>query len=192
MPDIMSLLACVSQCLDSTTIRQLARVSEAMLAMSGRVTMRGMARWAGTGGSLSDDPTFFTTSLSWGKFQWVLIRHHLLDQDDVIVLGGDDVVVTKSGKTPMVGAVFFLLVWQSRPRTVFSESIPDQCQTSHLLPGHDGTTGPAAPPPPAEVRQENILWETGPPEREQKSASARGELSPYLCFVQERSGVYCR
>ena len=51
MPDIMSLLACVSQCLDSTTIRQLARVSEAMLSMSGRVTMRGMARWAGKGGS---------------------------------------------------------------------------------------------------------------------------------------------
>jgi len=51
MPDIMSLLACVSPCLDSTTIRQLARVSEAMLSMSGRVTMRGMARWAGKGGS---------------------------------------------------------------------------------------------------------------------------------------------
>ena len=51
MPDIMILLACVSQCLDGTTMRQLARVSEAMLSMSGRVTMRGIARWAGQGGS---------------------------------------------------------------------------------------------------------------------------------------------
>ena len=46
MPAIMVLFACLSQCLDRTTIRQLHRVAEAMLAMTGRVTMRGMARWA--------------------------------------------------------------------------------------------------------------------------------------------------
>src|SRR6476620_12118127 len=79
-------------------MRQLARVSEAMLAMSGRVTMRGMARWAGTGGSSRTLQRFFTTSLSWGTVPWVLMRHHLLEPDDVIVLGGDDVVVTKAGK----------------------------------------------------------------------------------------------
>ena len=50
MPDIMVLFACLSQCLDRTTIRQLHRVVEAMLAMTGRVTMRGMARWADKGG----------------------------------------------------------------------------------------------------------------------------------------------
>jgi len=37
----------------------------------------------------------------------VLIRHHLLDHDDVIVLGGDDVVVTKSGKKTHGLARFF-------------------------------------------------------------------------------------
>jgi putative transposase len=77
MSDIMVLFACVSPCLDRTTMRQLARVSEAMLAMSGRVTMRGIARWAGQGGSYRTIQRFFTTSLSWGMVQWVLIRHHL-------------------------------------------------------------------------------------------------------------------
>jgi len=99
MPDIMVLFACLSQCLDCTTIRQLRRVTEAMLAMTGRVTMRGMARWAGQGGSYRTIQRFFTTSVNWGKVQWLLIRHHLLDQDDVILMGGDEVVVTKSGKT---------------------------------------------------------------------------------------------
>ena len=79
MPDIMVLFACCSQCLDRTTIRQLCRVAEAMLSMTGRVTMRGMARWADKGGSYRTMQRFFTTSLSWGTLQWVLIRHHLFE-----------------------------------------------------------------------------------------------------------------
>ena len=98
LPDMMLVVACLSQCLDPTTLRQLSRVIEAMLAMTGRVTMRGMARWAGKGGSYRTIQRLFTTSLSWATLQWVLIRHHLLESDDVILMGGDDVVVTKSGQ----------------------------------------------------------------------------------------------
>ena len=98
MPDMMLVVACLSQCLDPTTLRQLSRVTEAMLAMTGRVTMRGISRWAGKGGSYRTIQRFFTTGLSWATLPWVLIRHQLLEPDDVIVMGGDDVVVTKSGK----------------------------------------------------------------------------------------------
>ena len=98
MPDIMVLFACFSQCLDRTTIHQLYRVAEAMLAMTGRVTRRGLARWADKGGSYRTMQRLFTTSLSWGPRQWVLIRHHRCEHDDVFVKGGDEVVVTKSGK----------------------------------------------------------------------------------------------
>jgi putative transposase len=98
MPDIMLVVACLSQCLDTTTLRHLSRVTEAMLAMTGRVTMRGMARWAGKGGSYRTVQRFFTTSISWTTLQWVLIRHYVCLPDDVILIGGDDVVVTKSGK----------------------------------------------------------------------------------------------
>lgn len=78
-----------------------------MLAMTGRVTMRGLARWAGTGGSYRTIQRFFPTSINWATRQWVLIRHHLLEPDDVIVLGGDDVVVTKAGKHPYGWERFF-------------------------------------------------------------------------------------
>ena len=40
----------------------------------------------------------FNTTVSWGKVQWLIIAHHLLDQEDVVLLAGDEVVVTKSGK----------------------------------------------------------------------------------------------
>src|SRR5207245_10199317 len=80
MPDIITVFACLSQCLNATTLRQLGRVTEAMLAMTGRVTMRGIARWAGPGGSYRTVQRLFTTRLSWDKLQWLLIRHHLLDQ----------------------------------------------------------------------------------------------------------------
>ena len=98
MPDMMLVVACLSQCLDPTTLRPLSRVTEAMLAMTGRVTMRGISRWAGKGGRYRTIQRFFTTGLSWATLPWVLIRHQLLEPDDVIVMGGDDVVVTKSGK----------------------------------------------------------------------------------------------
>ncbi len=64
MPDIIPVLACVSQCLDATVLRQLGRIIEAMLSMSGRVTMRGISRWAGPGGSYRTVQLFFTTPIS--------------------------------------------------------------------------------------------------------------------------------
>src|SRR6476660_26724 len=97
MPDIIIVLTCLSQYLAPTTLRQLSRVTEAMLSMTGRVTMKGMSRWTGQGGSYRTVQRFFNTSLSWCKLQWLLIRTHLLDEDDVIVAAGDDVVTTKSG-----------------------------------------------------------------------------------------------
>ena len=98
MADIMGLFACCSQCLERPPIRRLRRVGEALLSLTGRVTMQGMARWADKGGSDRTLPRFFTTSLRWGTLQWVLSRHHLCEHADGFVMGGDEVVVTKSGK----------------------------------------------------------------------------------------------
>jgi hypothetical protein len=35
----------------------------------------------------------------WCQLNWRLIRHHLVDAEDVVVMSGDHVVVTTSGKT---------------------------------------------------------------------------------------------
>jgi hypothetical protein len=80
-------------------LRQLGRVIEAMLAISGHVTMRGLSRWSGKGGSYRTIQRFFNTRLNWCHLQWLLIRQHLLDADEVVVMSGDYVVVTKAGQT---------------------------------------------------------------------------------------------
>ena len=64
MLDIMIILGCVSQCLDTTALRQLTRMTEAMLSMTGRVTMLGVSRWAGQGGSYRTVQRFFHASIN--------------------------------------------------------------------------------------------------------------------------------
>ena len=98
MPDIMVLLACLSQCIEPTPLRQLGRVIEAMLSMSGQMTMRNLARWSSKDSSYRTIQRFFNTSLNWCHLNRLLIRHHVVDADDVVLMSGDHVVVTKSGK----------------------------------------------------------------------------------------------
>ncbi len=99
MPDIINVLQCLSQSLDNTTLRQLGYIVSAMLAMTGRVTMLGISRWTeDKGGSYRTIQRFFNTKIEWAKANWFLIRHHLLDPEDTILIAGDETVVTKSGK----------------------------------------------------------------------------------------------
>src|SRR2546427_4632299 len=62
------------------------------------------------GGSLLLQP------LHWGTLQWVLIPHHLFEPEDVILMGGDDVVVRKTGKHAYgLDRVFFSLYCEVAP-----------------------------------------------------------------------------
>ena len=49
--DILSLLQCLQPSLTRTTVSQLSHIVLALLTMSGRVTMLGIARWTEVGGS---------------------------------------------------------------------------------------------------------------------------------------------
>jgi putative transposase len=92
MTDIMMVFACLNQSLHPTALRQLTVVAQAMLAMTGRVTMLGLSRWAGKGGSYRSIQRFFNTTVSWSSLQWLLIRRHLWDPGEIMVAAGDDVV----------------------------------------------------------------------------------------------------
>lgn len=98
MFDILTLLQCLVPEIKVTTMRQLSRIIMAMLAMSGRVTMLGISRWAGTGGSYRTVSRFFHTVIPWAKVFWVFFRQHLFSPNDVYLLAGDEVVITKAGK----------------------------------------------------------------------------------------------
>ena len=112
MPDILALLLCLHSCLPMTTIRQLSRITLALLCMTGRVTMLGISRWSGAGGSYRTVQRCFATAIPWAHLLWVFFRQHLLRPDDVYLLAGDEVVVTKAGKKTFGVDRFFSSVYQ--------------------------------------------------------------------------------
>jgi putative transposase len=95
--DILALLQCLQPTVTKTTLRQCSRVVLAMLVMTGRVTMLGLSRWAGTGGSYRTIQRFFATALPWATLCWVFFRHHIYQAAEGYLLVGDEVVATKAG-----------------------------------------------------------------------------------------------
>jgi len=51
MDGSVPLLACLDPLLTRTLSRQFSRIARALVTMTGRVTMRGVSRWTGAGGS---------------------------------------------------------------------------------------------------------------------------------------------
>jgi putative transposase len=98
MMNILALLQPIQNSVSKTTMRQLSRIIVAMIAMTGRVTMLGISRWAETGGSYRTVQRFFYTVIPWAQVFWAFFREHLLDDQDPYLLAGDECVVTKAGK----------------------------------------------------------------------------------------------
>jgi len=186
MPDIMVLLACLSQCVEPTPLRQLGRVIEAMLSMSGRVTMRGLSRWSGNGGSDRTIQRFFNASLNWCQLNWLLIRHHVVDADDVVLMSGDHVVVTKSGKMTYGLDRFF--------SSLYGKTVPGLCFLSlSLLSVKRRTSYPVLTeqvdkPSDAVVQEpskKKASGRRGRPKGSKNRNRREVELSPSLGFIQE-------
>jgi DDE superfamily endonuclease len=98
MMDIVALLQCLRPHVTTTTHHRLSRITLALLMMTGRITMLGISRWAGKGGSYRTVQRLFSTVLPWAMLFWVFFRHHLYCPADVYCVAGDEVIVTKAGK----------------------------------------------------------------------------------------------
>ena len=98
MPEILSLLTCLTFEIDNTSLNHLGRIVQAMLAMTGRVTMLGISRWAGKGGSYRTIQRFFYSPQNWPTLMWVFFRIHCFCPREKYAIAGDEVVTTKSGK----------------------------------------------------------------------------------------------
>ena len=96
--DILALLQPIEDSVSKATLRQMSRVIFAMLAMTGRVTMLGLSRWAEEGGSYRTIQRFYTTTIPWAQVFWSFFRQHLFRKEEVYILAGDESVVSKAGK----------------------------------------------------------------------------------------------
>jgi len=90
----------------------MSRIILVLLTMTGRVTMTGITRWSGEGTSYRTVQRFFATVIPWPQLFWLITRQHLVQPDDVYILAGDEVVVTKSGKTTFGLDRFFSGIYQ--------------------------------------------------------------------------------
>ena len=108
MTEIIAILSTLSPHPTPRTLNQLTIIVEAVLAMTGRVTMLGLSRWAEKGGSYRTVQRFFKEKTDWSTLRWQLIKQHLGGATGVWLLTGDEVVVTKSGKETHGLGIFFL------------------------------------------------------------------------------------
>lgn len=98
MLEILALLQGLEPDWEKTSIRRLSRIAQAMLAMSGRVTMLGISRWTEAGGSYRSVQRFFNTVIPWASLFWVFFCQQCYRREETYILAGDEVVVTKAGK----------------------------------------------------------------------------------------------
>jgi len=99
MIDIIAVLHCLDQSpIDKTTLRRLIVIVIALLAMTGRITMLGISRWTGKGGSYRTVQRFFNTKIIWHEILVIFVQHWFADENDIFLLAGDETIVTKAGK----------------------------------------------------------------------------------------------
>lgn len=105
-------LQCLKNYLNAKTLTQLIVIVTALFSMTGRVTMLGISRWTGEGGSYRTVQRFFSTPIDWERINWALIRQWFISSDDVFILPGDETMVTKSGKKTHGIDRFFSSIYQ--------------------------------------------------------------------------------
>lgn len=168
MDPIVAVLTCLKPALPSVVRRQLGMIILAMLTMTGRITMAGMARWSGRGGSYRTIQRFFQTSIVWPTLMWLVFRTHLHCPTTTYLLAGDETVVTKAGTAthgvdrffssiygrPVPGLAFFALSLVSvHERRAFPMAIEQVIRTPADTAASTAKKAAAQHPPSAERRK---------------------------------------
>lgn len=186
MIDIVALLHCLTPEMNAPMIGQLERIVLAMLAISGRVTMLGLSRWAGAGGSYRTIQRFYNTTVDWGQIHWMLIKSHLLQSDAKYILAGDEVVVTKAGKaTHGVNRFFSSLYGKPVPGvSFFSLALVNVAQrTAHPLRIGQVLRSEAETASKVNETKPGVKPGRGRPKGSKNRNKADVPLSPYLSFI---------
>jgi len=189
--DMIVVLQCLGQCLDQTAVRQLHCIVPAMLAMTGRVTMLGLSRWTETGGSYRTIQRFYHRLINWSQIHWIFIRHHLLDQDDTMLIGGDETVVTKAGhKTYGLGRFFSSLYGKPVPGLAFFGLFLISVKHRHAYPVTmeqvvKQKADPTEKKSISSAKKKAKKAKTGRPRGSRNKNRREVELSPYLLQIQQ-------
>jgi putative transposase len=126
MNEITTTLTTLHPLVNATTYRQLTVVAQALMVMTGRITMLSISRWAGKGGSYRTIQRFFGKTIPWDSLNWMLAKASMVEAAGVILIAGDATTVTKSGKNTFGLGRFF--------SSIYSRAVPGIAfQTLSLL-----------------------------------------------------------
>jgi len=192
MVAILPFLLCLYPEVSMTTIRQFSHIARAILAMTGRVTMLGISRWTGHGGSYRTVQRFFSTTLPWASLFWLFFRSQLFQKDDVYLLAGDETIVSKAGKhtpgldrffaslygKPIPGLAFFSLALISTTQRRSFPMALDQVVRSAAEKAALQSNTAKTPAKPAAKRT------SGRPKGSTRKAKSPQQLSPELTRIQ--------
>ena len=186
--DIIALLQCLHPVLSTTTIRQLSRITVALFAMTGRVTMLGLSRWAGEGGSYRTIQRWFYTTIPWSQVAVNFFRQHLFQIKAIYILAGDEVVVTKAGKHTFGLDRFFsgLLQKVVPGLAFFALSLVNTSErTSSPMAVEQVVRKPVSIPPPTPVLPSPLVKsKPGRPRGSKNKNKAEVTLTPELRQIQ--------
>ena len=105
--NILALLQFIQPHLSKTDVGRMSRILQAMLSMTGRVTMLGLSRWAGKGGSYRTVQRFFYAVILWPEVFGKFFERHVYNPEGEYILVGDESVIIKYEKETL-GLDFFL------------------------------------------------------------------------------------
>ena len=109
--ELSTIFICLYPLLEGKTYRQLLLISQALLAMTGRITMLNISRWTEKGGSYRTIQRFFSTKLPWESLNWAIAKMFLAKTQSEIVIAGDATTVLKSGKQTFGLGKFFSSIY---------------------------------------------------------------------------------
>ena len=119
MNNINMIMQCCIQRLDGKPLRHLCLIVEALLSMSGRVTMLGISRWTEKGASYRTVQRFFAQKLNWPELNGYLFKQFIFSEEDVLLVAGDTTTVSKSGQqTYGLGRYF---------HSIYNRAVPGLC-----------------------------------------------------------------
>ena len=187
--NIVALCQCLQPYVPATTYRQFHRIALALIVMTGRVTLLGISRWAGQGSRYRTVQRFFATVIPWAMLFWVFFRQHGYCSGEVSLLVGDEVVVTKAGKSthgldrffaslygkPVPGVAFFTLALVSvQARRSFPMRVEQVVRSDAEQAASKAKAAAKQPKVPCEKRR------PGRPQGSKNKPKADGTFTPEL------------
>lgn len=184
MSEIIAVLVCLESQIAKSSLRQLRQIVQAFLCIPNRATMLGLARWSEKGGSYRSLQRFYQTPIDWLVLHWILLKTWLLRSEDLYLLAGDEVVVSKAGqKTHGVGRFYSSIAQRVIPSLSFlaisvldvtaRQSYPVQIE--QLMPS----------PSKEKARKPSPKRPRGRPKGSKNHAKVAAPLTPTLALLQK-------